>query len=136
LPGGRQESGESSQQTALRELSEELNCDTNAIEMVGQLSDVYVYNSNFLVTPWVAVTGAALEFAPNPDEVADWFSLPLGEITSAPQITSKQIRRGPFHFSAPCFHWREYQIWGATSMILSELQCLLRNTLDNRLGDR
>lgn len=129
FPGGKQESDESNQEAALRELREELNCNTENVEMVGRLSDLYVYNSNFLVTPWVAAANAELEFEPNVDEVDGWFALSLSAVATSLQRGEKHIRRGAFHFSAPCFLWDGYDIWGATSMILSEFRPYLLNAM-------
>src|SRR3990172_5047359 len=54
LPGGAQEPGESLQETALREASEELGVDVKCVEILGEpLSPVYIPVSGFRATPFV-----------------------------------------------------------------------------------
>lgn len=126
LPGGALEPNETSQQAAIRELEEELGCDVSTLEIVGRLSPIYVYNSDFLVTPWVGVAEQVLSFEPDPNEVADWFSVPITDFCDWSADSDKQIERGGIQFSAPRFQYGHREVWGATSMILSELQVLLR----------
>ena len=129
LPGGAQEPGETNQQAALRELAEELGCDTSSVEVIARLSPIYVYNSGFLVTPWVGVADQILSFEADPNEVADWFSVPIADLCQWSGDSDKQITRGGIRFSAPKFAYGQREIWGATSMILSELQVLLKSAL-------
>ena len=53
LPGGSQEPGESLRETALREACEEIGAACTDIDVLGQLSTIYIPPSNFLVTPTV-----------------------------------------------------------------------------------
>ena len=129
FPGGAREPNETSQQAAIRELQEELGCDTSTIDIVGKLSPIYVYNSDFLVTPWIGITEHSLSFDPDANEVADWFGLSIDDLCKRLAVCKKQIARGRLCFSAPAFECQQHEIWGATSMILSELQVLLRSVI-------
>src|SRR5262245_10235326 len=66
LPGGLVESDETLVQTALREFEEELGARADGLQVLGELSPVYVFVSGFEVTPLVAVSGERLTFEPNP----------------------------------------------------------------------
>jgi len=88
---------------------------------VGRLSELYVFVSNFCVTPWIAATSRRPQFQPSPDEVAGILEVPLRHITEAANTGTILIERSGCRFHAPCFAWGEHKIWGATSMILSEL---------------
>ena len=55
LPGGRQEEGESLAQTALRETQEELGLDPQKINILGQLTPLYIPTSNYCLYPFVGV---------------------------------------------------------------------------------
>ncbi|MCA9167169.1 MAG: CoA pyrophosphatase [Planctomycetales bacterium] len=121
LPGGAIEAGESSRQAALREAEEELGVCSHGWQWLGQLSDIYVFNSNFAVTPHVALAESLPDFQPNPAEVAALFQLPLDELISAKQTAGTYlIQRGQLKFSAPCLHWQSRSVWGATWVILGE----------------
>ena len=121
LPGGALELGESSCQAALRETEEELGVCRSAWQVVGELSPIYIFNSNYAVTPYVAVAPDAPVFAPCADEVASLVALPLDELLAAPDRPGTYlIQRGQLTFSAPCLHWQSRSVWGATWVILGE----------------
>jgi len=69
LPGGRVDEGETPEQTALRELDEELGVSLGDSFVLGRLDD-YPTRSGYVITPVVVWGGGALVLHPNPDEVA------------------------------------------------------------------
>jgi 8-oxo-dGTP pyrophosphatase MutT (NUDIX family) len=70
LPGGRLDAGETPEQGARRELSEELGLAVDADVVLGLLDD-YPTRSGYLITPVVMWAGAVTaDIAPNPAEVA------------------------------------------------------------------
>lgn len=125
LPGGEIEPGETSVAAALRELDEELGVPPASVAILGSLSPLYVFVSNFLVTPWVAVASGPIEFRPNADEVAEVLEASVARLADPANHGVSQYRRGELEFSAPHFSWGEHRIWGATGMILGELTALL-----------
>jgi 8-oxo-dGTP pyrophosphatase MutT (NUDIX family) len=126
LPGGLIEAGESSEEAALRELEEELGIARFGVLLLGQLSPLYLFGTNFWITPWVAVSRGGIDVTPSAAEVHEVLQVPLMDLCD-PKIQGQHVEnRGAFQFSAPHFLWREYQVWGATSMILAELVELLR----------
>jgi 8-oxo-dGTP pyrophosphatase MutT (NUDIX family) len=127
LPGGLVESAETFVQTALREFEEELGAATDRLEVVGQLTPVYVFVSGFVVTPVLAVSHTPLDFRPNPHEVAEVVELPLADLCDPACRGRHFIDRRGLRFSVPHFAIARQQIWGATSLILAEFVALLRN---------
>lgn len=125
LPGGMIEPGEASHDAALRELHEELGVPADGIEIIGRLSDIYVFVSNFSVTPWVAVRRDAPTLMPDQREVAEVLDVPLAHLLDpANRGTHLHETRG-LKFAAPHVQFGEHRIWGATCMMLAELTTLV-----------
>jgi 8-oxo-dGTP pyrophosphatase MutT (NUDIX family) len=127
LPGGMVEAGETAIQTALREFHEELGADPAKLQVLGTLAPIFVFISNFVVTPVVAISPQPLTLTPSPDEVAEVLPVPLVRLVDPACRSSLLIRRGELAFLAPCFDIAGRQIWGATSLILAEFAALLRS---------
>jgi 8-oxo-dGTP pyrophosphatase MutT (NUDIX family) len=126
LPGGRAEPGESTWRTACREFGEELGCTTEYLQSVGELTPIYVFASRHWVVPWVSVCSLRPSMSPNPDEVAQLIYLSVAELIADDMGTVGILRRGTADFEAPGFRIGEHFVWGATAMILAELQSLVR----------
>lgn len=125
FPGGLIEPGESSQQAALRELTEELGVDPAEVELLGQLSPLYLFVSNFSVASWVACAPRRPDFRPSPREVQEVLEVPLAHLLDQTQWGTHMREHSDLKFAAPHFGWKGHRIWGATSMILSELAALV-----------
>ncbi|MFM9007268.1 MAG: NUDIX hydrolase [Bacteroidota bacterium] len=122
LPGGKQEAGESSLETALREAQEEIGVNPHAVHVLGQLSRLYVPPSNFLVFPFVGWMMQKPELEPNPQEVSRMFSLNLGAFLQQDAVVRSRVSGANGHqFDVPAFQIDEHLIWGATAMMLAEL---------------
>ncbi|MFT5447117.1 MAG: 8-oxo-dGTP pyrophosphatase MutT (NUDIX family) [Gammaproteobacteria bacterium] len=79
LPGGRADEGENAQQTARRELAEELGLSVGGEQVLGLLDD-YPTRSGFCVTPVVIWGGRVETLQPDPDEVAAVYRVPLSDL--------------------------------------------------------
>lgn len=121
FPGGAIDPGEDSRAAALRELEEELGVASAGIELLGRLSPIYVFASNFAVVPWVAACRTRPDWQPNPREVAELLEVPLAHLLDREQWGSHRRRIRGFEFAAPHIAFGGHQIWGATSMMLGEL---------------
>ena len=78
LPGGRVDAGETIEQTALRELHEELGVLASTDDILGTLDD-YPTRSGYLIAP-VVVWSPGVTVTPNPAEVAAAYRIACGEL--------------------------------------------------------
>lgn len=126
LPGGALERGESAAQAAARELKEELGVAPRDVTQLGQLSPIYVFVSEYLVMPFLAVAEARPRFRPSVDEVSELLELPLGQLLDPAHRGRHTRRQRGIELSVPHFRCGRHHVWGATAMILSELAELVR----------
>ena len=82
LPGGRIDEGETPEQAALRELSEEVGLLLAPADVLGRL-DTFITRSGFAITPVVVWAGPARRLRPNPAEVASVHRIPVQEFLRA-----------------------------------------------------
>jgi 8-oxo-dGTP pyrophosphatase MutT (NUDIX family) len=121
LPGGSIERGETGRQAALREYSEELGAPAEEVRVLGRLSGLYLFASNFCIEPWVGVLAEHPRWSPSKHEVDRVLEVPVRHLRDPANTSSFQRRQGEIVFSAPCFCFGSEHIWGATSMVLAEL---------------
>jgi 8-oxo-dGTP pyrophosphatase MutT (NUDIX family) len=126
FPGGGQEPDDATLiDTALRETYEEIGVSPESVQVLGQLSTVYIPPSNFLVQPVVGYTPTRPDFHTDPYEVADLIEVELADLLN-PANRRRETR--PLHdrrlADVPFFAVGEHIIWGATAMILGELLAL------------
>lgn len=127
FPGGKMEAGDAdAYAAALRETEEETGVPAQNIAFIGKLSDVYIPPSNFFVHPFVGYVTEPPVFHPDPHEVASIIVMPLSTLLKDTAHSSMQILRPNLSFETPCYLYGEHRIWGATAIILSELEVIVR----------
>jgi 8-oxo-dGTP pyrophosphatase MutT (NUDIX family) len=133
LPGGKfEETDESLIYTALREAREEIGIDPLQVQIIGQLTELYIPPSNFLVTPVVGYQASQPRFTADPKEVAKIIEIQLDDLLneSNRQMKKMKISLG-FSLKVPSYYINGNIVWGATAMILSELGEIV-SELDSR----
>ena len=125
LPGGSQEAGESLRETALREACEEIGAACADVEVIGQLSTIYIPPSNFLVTPVVGCVTQRPDFKCDPREVAELIEVPLSTLFDRDVVKREPWSLRGVTAEVPFYQIGSHKVWGATAMILSEFSMLL-----------
>jgi 8-oxo-dGTP pyrophosphatase MutT (NUDIX family) len=82
LPGGRMDPGETAEETALRELEEELGLSLGHDSILGRLDD-YTTRSGYVITPIVMWADGNVTLRPDPAEVAHVYRIGLHELQRA-----------------------------------------------------
>jgi 8-oxo-dGTP pyrophosphatase MutT (NUDIX family) len=126
LPGGMIEPSESSQQAALREYEEELGAPASQVNLLGALSPLYLFASNFQIYPWVGCISMRPTWTPSQREVERLLEIPLSHLAAPESVGHVERRQRGLAFRAPCFEWQSERIWGATCMVLAEFIAIIR----------
>lgn len=122
FPGGKQEEGESLEQTALRETREELGFDPSLIQVAGPLSPLYIPPSNFLVQPFLGFMDELPPIHPSESEVQSVIQVSLLHFFDELNLKEGEFfSSGGYKVRSPYFTVEQHRIWGATAMMLSEI---------------
>ena len=131
LPGGKYEDTDDSLTfTALREAKEEIGIDPGQVQILGQLTEMYIPPSNFMVNPVVGYQANRPEFHADPKEVAMIIEVNLDDLLDKKNIMMKKMNtRFGISLKVPSYFIDGNIIWGATAMILSEFTTLVAEIL-------
>ncbi len=127
FPGGKYEEIDINLiETALREAEEEVGLKRESVSIIGQLSDLFVPPSNFIISPVLATIPFRPEFIPDCIEVDEVFTVPLNHFLNAEFTGEYDIPyRNGQTIRVPGYYYKNHLIWGATAMILNELLQLM-----------
>jgi 8-oxo-dGTP pyrophosphatase MutT (NUDIX family) len=121
FPGGKSEfSDKHIQDTAIREAEEEIGVSGNEIRICGLLSPLFIPVSNIEVTPVVGLLFSKPVFTPDPDEVCFIIEAGIDELANPAIIKQKNIEISGKVITIPYYQVKDFHIWGATAMIISE----------------
>lgn len=130
FPGGRREpQDENLTATARRETCEEIGICGGRLSILGQFPRFYIPASHHNVSPIIARYDGAPEFVPNPDEVAEVFTVALKDLLLTRFKFVEQRRMRGVDVRIPYYYFAGHKVWGATAMLLSELEGRLRQAL-------
>ena len=126
FPGGKNEIGETIKDTALRECNEEIGVQIDEINIIGELTQVYVPPSNFLIHPFVGYSDFKPNFKPNTREVKSIIEIKVNDLYKSELIKKTKMSFGPkdqrFQVDVPYMDLNNKIVWGATSVILNEFR--------------
>lgn len=129
LPGGKYEEGDQDlTYTALREMNEEVGVPMEQVELIGQLSELYVPPSNFNILPVVGTISTQPDFVLEAKEVEELVIADLDVLNDASKRKQKEMTFfSGTRVNVPYFDVNGKVVWGATAMILSELATIINN---------
>ena len=126
FPGGRVEKeDENLIRTAMREAQEEIGVRLTDIEVIGQLTKLFIPPSNFYVQPVVGFMNHKPDFYPDAREVDRVIEITLEEIINPEIIGRKMLNVRGLEINAPFYQIQEHTVWGATAMMISELLTII-----------
>lgn len=128
FPGGRFETEDGDlKTTALREAEEEIGIKRNSVEIIGALSGLYIPVSNSFVQPYAGYLSVKPVLKKNDDEVKEIIETDLSSLFN-PALKGSDMFEGLKNVTveAPYYNIQGHKVWGATAMMLSELEAILR----------
>jgi len=127
FPGGKLDKKDRNlKHTALRETFEEVGILESSIEIIRELTDVYIPPSNFLATPFLGFMNEQPNFNLN-YEVDQEIEVLLRDLLNETNFTSIKMNTSYMdNIEVPCFKLKDYVVWGATAMMLSEIKELFK----------
>jgi len=127
FPGGKVEDFDGDlEDTARRETEEEVGVKRASLQRLGQLTEVYIPPSGFLVKPYIFKLDKMPELIPDPREVRSILTLPLSKLMIPNVFDEGLVSTGSgAQIKAKYLLHEDKKIWGATAMMLSELRVLL-----------
>lgn len=131
FPGGKLEVQDTSlMDAAIRETFEEVGVSKNTIEVLRELTQVYIAPSNFYVHPFMAITPKTPFFKLQEEEVEALIEVDLQHFLDDNIVTTKRVKASyNIDVEVPTFLLNDHIVWGATAMILSEIKDLLKELM-------
>ncbi|MFW5820268.1 MAG: NUDIX hydrolase [Bacteroidota bacterium] len=121
FPGGMKEAEDPDlQSTSIRETVEETGIKEKELRILGELSPIHIPVSNFRVCPYVAYMSSTPIFTPDPVEVDHIINIPLKHLLNYKNRKKEKWNLSGEEIMVPFYSYKNYKIWGATAMILSE----------------
>lgn len=120
FPGGRPEpQDESIEATALREAAEEVGL--RGATVLGRLSSIPLYTSDFRLEPFVARVPEGAELVPEPGEVASIVRLSIAETLASGSLHAIPWEHEGERYLSPVFELADKLVYGGTAHALHEL---------------
>lgn len=128
FPGGKKDKTDLNlEETARRECYEEIGIPVDQGIYLGELTDVFIPISGFLVKPFVFYHDSLPVFIQNEREVAEILTFPLFDLKNEELISTMEVHLpdGSIFKNIPYFDLANKKVWGATAFILSEIREIL-----------
>ncbi len=119
FPGGKIDDTDTDEiAAALREAQEELAMDPEQVNIVG-MTDIYYSGSGYRITPVIGIIPPDLPLQHNPEEVEDWFEVPLSFLLDPANSVKKSANWMGRERQYYDMDWQGRRIWGVTAGIIA-----------------
>lgn len=127
FPGGRVELDDRDlAHTALRETEEEVGIPQHEVEILREMSRLYIPPSNFWVHPFLGIMKKTPFLVPQEDEVEAVLEVKLEDFLSDSCLIRETLSTSyAKEIDVPAFLLNGHVVWGATAMMLSEMKEIL-----------
>lgn len=131
FPGGRvEEDDRDLAHTALRETEEEVGIPQHEVEILREMSRLYIPPSNFWVYPFLGIMKKTPVLVPQEEEVEAVLEVRLEDFMSDSCLIQETLSTSyATEIEVPAFLLNDHVVWGATAMMLSEMKEILRQVL-------
>ena len=131
FPGGRVELDDRDlAHTALRETEEEVGIPQHDVEIIKEMTRLYIPPSNFWVHPFIGIMKKTPTLVAQEDEVESVLEIELEEFMSESCLIKETLSTSyAKEIEVPAFLLSGHVVWGATAMMLSEMKEILRQLL-------
>ena len=133
FPGGKQDPADPTlMATALREAEEEVRATVKEEQVLGELTEMYIPPSGYLIHPFIAALDDRPGFRKDVREVHTLIEIPIDLLLDDAIVKRKKIKvsMGNLRLSYPYFDVYGHTVWGATAMMLSELKEVVKGFSD------
>lgn len=128
FPGGSAEKNDGNfWNTALREAHEEIGLSPENVSWVGALTPLFIPPSNFWVNPFIGTSEKKEDATISKAEVQSYFDVDIMQLLK-PDFKGQQqvIVSTGVKMNVPVYILNGHVVWGATAMMLSEFEGLIR----------
>ena len=129
FPGGRiEKSDRDFSHTALRECEEEIGVKQSNVELVKELTDIYIPPSNFQVKSFIGICNKTPDFILEAEEVEQLIEVNVKDLLDDSVVVTENLTTSyASKIDVKAFKLNNFIVWGATAMILSEIKSLLKD---------
>jgi 8-oxo-dGTP pyrophosphatase MutT (NUDIX family) len=119
--------------TALRECAEEIGLSAEAVEVLGELDDMYTLGTYYVISPFVAVIPWPYPFRLDPIEVERIIEAPLSALLNKDCLSEETDTLNGEPITTYFYRYRGDIIWGATARILNQFLDIWTGVLEGNV---
>ncbi|HEY4715903.1 MAG TPA: CoA pyrophosphatase [bacterium] len=121
FPGGIIEpTDRNAEETALREMEEEVGIPKNGVKIIGALEPVITAVSFYIVYPFIGAIATETEYKINQDEIDRILEVPLDFLLNTKDVRTEVLEYKGMKFKVYFYNYKGDIIWGATGRILRQ----------------